>query len=113
MNTIEECFEDFIDRLSYYSYPTYDITLSWFMVFRKLTQAQKLWWHLKRYKKVTSAEVERIYFFCHPPSVIRDIRKKLIQENSEYQIENVTREGFDIWGNVCKYDEYTLRELAQ
>ena len=108
-----DCYNDFINRLRYYHYSTEGISYSWFMVFRKLTQAQKLWWHLKRYKKVTSAEVERIYFFCHPPSVIRDIRKKLINERSDYQIDNVTREGFDIWGNNCKYDEYTLREVLQ
>ena len=107
---IAECFDDFRTRLNYYHYKTDNLNYYWFTVFRKLTQAQKLWWHLKTYGKVTSAEVERIYLFCHPPSVIRDIRKKLIQEGSDYQIDNITKEGFDIWGNACKYDEYTLRE---
>lgn len=105
-----DCYNNFLNRLSYYHYSTDGISYSWFQVFRKLTQAQKLWWHLKKYGKITSAEVERIYLFCHPPSVIRDIRKKLIQEGSDYQIDNVTKEGYDIWGNACKYDEYTLRE---
>ena len=105
---IEECFDNFLDRLNYYHYPTDGITYSWFLVFRKRTQAQKLWWHLQHFKKVTSAEVERIYFFCHPPSIIRDIRKKLIAEGSQYKIDNITRNGYDVWGNPCKYDEYAL-----
>ena len=108
--SIESYYNDFLARLKKYGYSTEGISYSWFLVFRKLTQAQKLWWHLKTYGKTTSAEVERIYFFCHPPSVVRDIRKKLIAEGSDYQIDNVKKEGYDIWGNTCKYDEYTLRE---
>jgi hypothetical protein len=69
-----------------------------------------LWWHLKTYKKITSANAEDIYRFRHPPSIIRDIRKKLISDGANYQIDNVTKVGIDWWGNTCKYDEYTLRE---
>lgn len=108
MQSIEECYNAFLQRLRYYHYDTKGITFTWFLVFRKRTQAQKLWWHLLKYKKVTSAEAERIYFFCHPPSIIRDIRKKLKADRSDYRIENITKEGLDCWGNASKYDEYTL-----
>jgi hypothetical protein len=72
-----------------------------------------MWWHLKTFKKITSANAEDIYHFRHPPSIIRDIRKKLISEGFDYQINNVTKEGVDWWGNACKYDEYTLRSINE
>lgn len=108
--TLQDCYNGFIARLNQYKYDTSHINISfdWFLVFRKRTQAQKMWWHLKTFKKITSANAEDIYHFRHPPSIIRDIRKKLISEGSDYQINNVTKEGVDWWGNACKYDEYTL-----
>lgn len=110
MQTLQDCYEGFIKRLNLYKYDTSKLNISytWFLVFRKRTQAQKMWWHLKTFKKITSANAEDIYHFRHPPSIIRDIRKKLISEGSDYQINNVTKEGVDWWGNACKYDEYTL-----
>lgn len=110
MQNLQECYNGFLQRLRLYHYDTnnLNISFSWFLVFRKRTQAQKMWWHLKTFKKITSANAEDIYHFRHPPSIIRDIRKKLISEGSDYQINNVTKEGVDWWGNACKYDEYTL-----
>lgn len=83
---------------------------TWFLVFKDLTQAQKVWWHLKTFKKVTTMDVELIYFFPHPPGIIRDIREKLVDEGSDYHISNKEKQGVTVWGKPCKYYEYTLKE---
>lgn len=106
-----DCYLRFLELLRLYNYDIdarTTVSFEWFLVFRKRTQAQKMWWHLKLFNKITSADAEDIYGFRHPPSIIRDIRKKLKQENSQYWIENITKTGVDRWGNACKYDEYTL-----
>lgn len=103
----------FIQRLQKYKYNvnTSKYNLSWFSVFRSLSQQQKIWWHLKTFGKVTTMDVELIYFFPHPPGIIRDIRDKLKQERMDYAIGNVEKNGYTVWGKPCKYYEYTLEEL--
>lgn len=40
------------------------------------TQNQKVWKHLLKYGSITAYEMWKLYNICHPPSRIRDLRKK-------------------------------------
>lgn len=109
---LNDYYEWFVSRMKKNGYimDTDKCNFCWFLVFRDRTQSQKIWWHLQTFNKVTSADIEHIYFFTHPPSIIRDIRKKLRLEGSDYRIDNETKDGVTVWGKPCKYDEYTLKE---
>ena len=110
---LRDYYEWFVNRLKKYKYDinTNKFNFNWFMLFRNLSQQQKIWWHLKTFNKVTTMDVELIYFFPHPPSIIRDIRDKLKLDGMDYIITNVEKNGYTVWGKPCKYYEYTLEEL--
>lgn len=99
--------------LSYFGYSidSKKMSQSWYELFKKTTQIQKLYWHLITYGHITTREAQEIYGIAHPPKRIQNIRDHMVENNSPYKIVNVHMDGFDRWDNKCRYDEYTMQKI--
>lgn len=78
--------------------------------FCKLSQWKKVLWHLEHYDEITNRQCVDIYGILHAPSVIRDVREFLKEENKGRYVESVEDTGFDRWGNKCEFVHYTLKK---
>lgn len=98
--------------LQYYKYPidSCKMNITWYNVFKKLSQAQMLYWHLKTYGKITTMHAEAIYGISHPPKRIEYIRKWLRDNKTGFVITNEHKDGLNRWGKKVKFDEYTLKK---
>ena len=86
-----------------------DIDIEDFEQFRKLTQTEKVWWHLQNFGTITGAIAKYVYGIHYCTSAILDIRKnlKLYGDNSQY-IDSIDTKGVDMWGNKTNFSTYTL-----
>lgn len=112
MTGIEIAYNRFVQRLGLYGF-SLSMPIEWFIIFSRKTQAQMVFWHLQNFKSITNQQAHDIYGIRHCPSVIRDLRDMFREKNAPYRIDNESIEGVNRWGRKTKYDEYTLRELAQ
>ena len=81
--------------------------------FCKLKQADKVWWHLKKFGKITNKECHEIYGIRHCPSVIRDIRNNpFVYGDQHFYIEDIRNKEPDRWGNVSNFEIYTLKQYT-
>lgn len=84
-----------------------------FDAFRKLTQTEKVWWHLCNFGTITCAIAKYVYGMHYCTSAIKEIRKnlKLYGDNSLY-IDSKDTQGVDMWGNKTNFATYTLMRGA-
>lgn len=75
---------------------------------RGKSQADRVWWFLEEHGRITNKQCHELLGIRHAPSVIRDLRKKLEEENSDYAIINEKKTGCDRFGNPTWWDDYVL-----
>ena len=71
-------------------------------------QKERVWWVLQEIGRISNLECHEYLGIRHAPSVIRDLRKKLEEENSDYAIINERKTGCDRFGNPTWWDDYVL-----
>lgn len=74
------------------------------------SQAEKVLWYLQNHGRITNMQCHEIFGIRHAPSVIRDLRKKFLQQGSEYEIINERKEGCNRFGEPCYWDDYVLKK---
>ena len=105
-----ENFEKII--FEYYGKTICFTEIEW-QVFCKLKQADKVWWHLKQFGKITNKECHEIYGIRHCPSVIRDIRNNpFVYGDQHFFIEGIESKEPDRWGNKTHFVTYTLKQYT-
>lgn len=72
------------------------------------SQADRVLWHLQTYGRITNLQCHDLYGIRHCPSVIRDLRKKFLKENSKYSIINEKKKGCNRFGEPVWWDDYVL-----
>jgi len=75
---------------------------------KKLSQADRVLNHLKIHGSITNMQCHLLYGIRHAPSVIRDVKKKLL--TSGFFIDTEPQKGCDRYGNSTNWVKYILRE---
>ncbi len=84
-----------------------------FEKFKKMTQTDKVWWHLQNFGSITVTLAKKLYGIQYCTSAIRDIRKNLIMYGgNRFYIDSVDSKGFDRWNNKTNFVTYTLKDVA-
>ncbi|RAI15306.1 MAG: hypothetical protein DKM22_04135 [Candidatus Melainabacteria bacterium] len=78
----------------------------------KMTQAERVYNHLKEHGFITNMQCHLLYGIRHCPSVIRDIKKKLLYEGSLFYIDTEPQKGCDRYGNKVNWVKYLLKEKS-
>ena len=82
-----------------------------FEQFKKMPQAEKVWWHLQNFGSITVSLSKKLYGVQYCTSAIRDIRKNLIiYGGNRFYIDSVESKGYDRWGNKSNFVVYTLKD---
>lgn len=74
----------------------------------KLTQTERVFNHLMEHGEITNMQCHLLYGIRHCPSVIRDIKKTLLDKNSVYEIDTKPAKGCDRYGNKSNWVVYFL-----
>jgi len=72
------------------------------------SQADKVLWFLETHGRITNMQCHDIFGIRHCPSVIRDLRKRFKEQNSEYEIVNESKKGCNRFGEPVRWDDYVL-----
>jgi hypothetical protein len=109
---LTKCYNDFLDNLKFYCKTQLPKSLSFlfFQNFCSKTQADKVLWHLENFGTITNLQCHAIYGIRHAPSIIRQLRKRLALQGSNYRIENRTKHGCNRFGKQTVWDEYVLMD---
>lgn len=85
-----------------------------FEKFCKMPQADKVWWHLRHFGKITNKECHEVYGIRHCPSAIRDLRDNpFTYGDNHFYIESVRVSGeVDRFGKGSFHDIYTLKQYT-
>lgn len=84
-----------------------------FEKFKKMPQADKVWWHLSNFGSITVTICKKLYGIQYCTSAIRDIRKNLrLYGGNRFYIDSIESKGFDRWGNKTNFITYTLKGAA-
>lgn len=83
-----------------------------YSLFMGKSQASKVLWYLKTHGSITNMQCHEIFGIRHAPSVIRDIRKKFKEQNSEYEVVNEPEKGCNRFGEPCHWVRYTLKKKS-
>lgn len=85
-----------------------------FEKFCKSRQADKVWWHLKNFGKITNKDCHEVYGIRHCPSVIRILRDNpFTYGENHFYIESVRVNGeVDRFGKATFHDVYTLKQYT-
>lgn len=76
----------------------------------KMTQADRVLNHLKEHGCITNMQCHLLYGIRHCPSVIRDVKKKLLIQGSIFYIDTEPQKGCDRYGNKTNWVKYILKE---
>ena len=76
----------------------------------KMTQTDRVYNHLKEHGFITNMQCHLLYGIRHCPSVIRNIKKKLLFEGSSFYIDTEPQKGCDRYGNKTNWLKYILKE---
>lgn len=76
------------------------------------TQAERVLNHLYEHGSITNMQCHLLYGIRHCPSVIRDAKKKLLLENSLYEIDTKPAKGCNRYGEKTNWVVYFLKEKA-
>ena len=76
----------------------------------KTTQADRVLNHLREHGSITNMQCHLLYGIRHCPSVIRDIKKKLLFTGSSFYIDTEQQKGCDRYGNKTNWLKYLLKE---
>lgn len=77
---------------------------------KKLTQSGRILNHLQEHGFITNMQAHLLYGIRHCPSVIRDVKKKLLQQGSIFYIDTEPQKGCDRYGNNTNWVKYILKE---
>lgn len=77
------------------------------------SQQERVWWILQECGRISNLQCHEFLGIRHAPSVIRDLRKKLEEQGSEYAIINERKTGCDRFGNETWWDDYVLIKEGQ
>lgn len=108
MEKAKQYYKRFIYQLKAFYDNVPNIELDEFITIFSSTQGDRIIWHLKTFRSITSS-ISKIYGIQYCSSAIRDAEKKL--ENSEYFIER--REGIEtnwLTHKNTRYTEYVLQD---
>ena len=75
---------------------------------RRITQSDIVFWHLQKYGRITNLQCHELYGIRHCPSVIRDLKKKLVQQGCEYEIICERKKGCSRFGAKTWWKDYIL-----
>ncbi len=76
----------------------------------KMTQADRVLNHLKEHGSITNMQCHLLYGIRHCPSVIRNIKRKLLLQGSSFYIDTEQKNGCDRYGNNTRWLKYILKD---
>ena len=76
----------------------------------KYTQADRVYNHLLEHGSITNMQCHLLYGIRHCPSVIRNVKKKLLNEGSFYFIDTEMKKGCNRYGEKTNWLNYILKK---
>ena len=76
----------------------------------KYTQTDRVYNHLLKHGSITNMQCHLLYGIRHCPSVIRNIKKKLLNEGSFYFIDTEMKKGCNRYGEKTNWLNYILKK---
>lgn len=82
--------------------------------FCRISQQDKVWWHLNTFGSITNLVCRTIYGIGHTPSIIRNLRNNsFTYGENKYRIISEPEKGKDRWGNKSNWVKYTLKSIDE
>ena len=110
MEKAEKAKKSFIYQLKSFELDPPELSTEQFIDLFSGTQADKVFWHLLNFRKITSRQ-SKVYGIDYCSSAIRDLEEKFKEDKSQYRIRRDKVSSVNWLNQKRSYTAYVLEEL--